>query len=69
MYENTNLISIILHRESPVIPLFKSHSCPTVFEFLEDIEFDDQFELSLFETKSKSAIGSIVINTEFKQLS
>ena len=65
MYENPNLIPRILRQESPVIPLFKSHSCPIVFEFLEDIEFDDQFELSLFETKSKSAIGSTVINPKF----
>ena len=43
----------------------KSHSCPTVFEFLEDIEFDDQFELLLFETKSESATGSTIINPDF----
>ena len=48
-----------------MIHLFISHSCPTIFEFLEDIEFDDQFELSLFETKSESATGSTVINPEF----
>ena len=48
-----------------MIPLFRSHSFPTVFEFLEDIEFDDQFELSLFETKSESATGSTIINPEF----
>ena len=48
-----------------MIPLFKSHSCPAVFEYLEDIEFDEQFELSLFETKSESVIGSTIINFEF----
>ena len=48
-----------------MIPLFKSHSCPAVFEYLRDLEFDEQFELSLFETKSESAIGSTVINPEF----
>ena len=48
-----------------MIPLFKSHSCPTVFEYLEDLVFDEQFELSLFEMKSESAIGSTVINPEF----
>ena len=62
---NPNLISRILRRESPVIPLFKYHSCPIVFEYLEDLDFDEQFELSLFETKSESAIGSTVINPEF----
>ena len=48
-----------------MIPLFKSHSYPTVFKFIEDIEFDDRFELSLFETKSESATSSTVINPEF----
>ena len=65
LYENPNLISKILHRESPVIPAFKSHSCPTVFEYLEDLEFDEKFELSLFETKSESAIDFTVLNPEF----
>jgi len=45
--------------------LVKSHSYPTVFEYIEDIEFDDHFVLSLFETKSESATGSTVINPEF----
>ena len=48
-----------------MIPVFKSHSCPTVFEYLEDPKFDEQFELSLFETKSESAIESTVLNPEF----
>ena len=65
MYENPNLIPRIVHRESSVIPVFKSRSCPVVFEYLEDIEFDEQFELSLFETKSESVVGSTALNPEF----
>ena len=44
---------------------FKSLSCPTIFEYLEDLEFDEQFELSLFETRYENSIGSTVINPEF----
>ena len=45
--------------------IFKSHSCPAVFEYLEDIDFDESFELSLFKTKSESALGSLVPNPDF----
>ena len=48
-----------------MIPVFKSHSCTAVFEYLKDLEFDEKFELSLFETKSKSVIDSTVLNPEF----
>ena len=62
MYENPNLISRILRRESPVIPLFKYHSCPDVFEYLEDLEFDKKFELSLFRSKSETSLFKIVFH-------
>lgn len=55
----------VLKQESYVTPVFKSHSCPVVFEYLEDLEFDKQLELSLFETKSKSDVGSTTLNVEF----
>jgi len=45
--------------------MFRSHSCPVVFEYLEDLEFDENFDLSLFETKSESVVGSTVLNLEF----
>ncbi len=45
--------------------MFKSHSCPDIFEYLEDLDFDEQFELSLFETKSERAVDSIVHNPQF----
>ena len=65
MYENQNLIPRILQKLSSVIPVFRSHSCPVVFEYLEDLEFDEHFDLSLFETKSESVVGSTVLNPEF----
>ena len=48
-----------------MIPVFRSHSCPVVFEYLEDLPFDENFELSLFETKFESAIGVTTLNLEF----
>ncbi|MCY6488153.1 hypothetical protein, partial [Actinobacillus pleuropneumoniae] len=45
--------------------IFKSHSCPAIFEYLEDIDFDESFELSLFKTKSESALDSLVLNPDF----
>lgn len=36
-----------------------------VFEYLEDLEFDEKFDLSLFETKSESVVGSTILNPEF----
>jgi len=50
-----------------VILVFRSHSCTVVFEYLEDLPFDEHFYLSLFETKSESAVGNIVLNPEFVQ--
>ena len=47
--------------------MFKAQSCPVGFEYLEDQEFDEQFELSLFETKSESAVDSTILNPEFVQ--
>ena len=45
--------------------IFKSHSCPAVFEYLEDIDFDESFELSLFKTKSENTLDSLVPNPDF----
>lgn len=36
-----------------------------IFEYLEELDFDEQFDLSLFETKSESVVGSTVLNPEF----
>ena len=65
MYENPNLISKILRQESPVTPLFKSHSCPAAFENFEDIEFDHLFELSLFRNKSDISLDYSFLDPEF----
>jgi len=45
--------------------IFKSHSCPAIFKYFEEIDFDERFELSLFKTKSESALGSLVPNPDF----
>jgi len=45
--------------------LFKSYSCPAIFEYIEDLKFDEHFELSLFDTKSERDLNSTVINLDF----
>ena len=67
MYENPNLIPRILSQESSVILVFRSLSCLIAFEYIKDIPFDEHFDLSLFETKSESAVGATVLNSEFVQ--
>ena len=65
IYENPNLIRKILRQESSATPLVKSHSCPAIFEYLEELDFDEKFELSLFKTQSESALDSLVPNPDF----
>jgi len=62
MYENPNLIPRILWQESSVISVFRSHSCPVIFEYPEDLPFDGHFDLSLFETKSEGAVSNTFLN-------
>jgi len=45
--------------------VFKSHSCPNIIEYLEELEFDERFEISLFETKSKRVVDYTVPNPQF----
>ena len=45
--------------------MFKSHSCPDIFEYLEELEFDERFEISLFESKFERAIDYTVPNPRF----
>ena len=59
------MIPRILRQENFITPVFKSHSCPDIFEYLEELDFDEQFELSLFEKKSKRAVDSNVPNPQF----
>lgn len=65
VYENPNLIPRFLHQESFVTSVFKSHSCPAIFEYPEELDFDEQFEISLFETKSERVVNSTVPNPHF----
>lgn len=67
MFENPNLIPRILRQESSLSPrpVFKSHSCPVEFQYLENLPFYEHFDLSLFEAKSESMIGDTVLNQEF----
>lgn len=65
IYENPNLIRKILRQEILATPVVKSHSCPAIFEYLEELAFDEKFELSLFKTKSENALDSIVPNLDF----
>jgi len=69
VFENPNLIPRILRQEISLSPrpFFRSHSCPVVFQYLEDLPFDEHFDLSLFETKSKIAIGDTFLNPQFVQ--
>lgn len=45
--------------------MFQSHSCPVVFEYLEDLELDEHFDLSLFQIKSESIVASTILNPKF----
>jgi len=45
--------------------MFKAQSYLVGFEYLEDQDFDEQFELSLFETKSESIVASTILNPKF----
>lgn len=65
MFENTNFIPRILHQKNSLILVFKSLSCLVVLYYLEDLEFGEHFDLSLFETKSESVVGSTDLNPEF----
>lgn len=62
VFENPNLIPRILKKESLSSPrlVFRSHSCPVEWLFLEDIPFDECFGLSLFRTTSDSELINIV---------
>lgn len=45
--------------------MFKSHSCPDIFEYLEELVFDDRFKISLFESKYEKAVDYTVPDTQF----
>ena len=45
--------------------MFKSHSCPKIFEYLEELEFDERFEISLFDSKSERDVDYTIPNPQF----
>lgn len=59
------MIARIHRQENHIIPLFKSHSCPAIIKYLEELDFDEKFELSLFKTQSESALVSLIPNPHF----
>ena len=65
IYENPNLIPKLLRQESAIPPVFKCHSCPDIFDYLKEIEFDERLEISLFESKSERATDYTVPNPQF----
>ena len=68
MFENPNLIPRIIRRQESSLsprPLFRSHSFPVEWLFLEDIPFEEHFELSLFRTTSNSELLDLVQDPEF----
>lgn len=67
MFENPNLILRIVREEISVSPIliFRSNSCPSEWLFTEDLPFDEYFDISLFETKSETALDNTVLNPEF----
>jgi len=62
IYKNHNLIPKLFRQEGAIPPVFKSHSCPDIFEYLEELEFDERFEISLFESKSERAADYTIPN-------
>ena len=68
VFENPNLIPRIVRRqEGSLIPtlIFRSHTWPSEWFFVEELSFDESFELSLFRNKSKTALEDTVLDPEF----
>ena len=66
--DNPNLISRRSKRQENSVsptPSIKADSCPDEWLFLEDLPFDESFDLSLFRTRSESALDDIVLDPEF----
>ena len=68
MFENPNLIPRIVRRQEGSLsprPIFRSHTWPSEWLFVEDISFDESFKPSLFRNKSETALDDIVLDLEF----
>lgn len=65
---NPNLITRIIRRQESSVsprPGFRSNSCPNEWLFIEDIPFDEYFDLSLFKTTSNSELLDLFPDPEF----
>jgi len=67
IFENPNLIVRILRQEISPSPrlVFRSHSCPVEWLFLEYLPFDEYFGLYLFGTTSDNELLAIVRDPKF----
>ena len=68
MFENPNLIPRIVRRKEGSLnptPILSSHTWPSECLFVEELSFDDNFELSLFRNKSENALEDMVLDPEF----
>ena len=67
VFDNPNLISRISRRQEISVnptPSLNADSCPDEWLFLEDLPFDEYFDLSLFRTRYESALDDIVLDPE-----
>ena len=65
VFENPNLIPRIIRRqEGSVSPrrIYRSCFWPSEWLFIEDLPFDECFELSLFRNVSETALDNIVLD-------
>lgn len=68
VFDNPNPISRKSKKEESSAshtPLTKANSCPDEWLFLEDIPFDEQFDFSLFKSKSESEIYDTILDPDF----
>ena len=68
LFENPNLIPRMIKRQESLVsprPLFRFNSYPSEWLFIEDLPFDEYFGLSLFRTKSESALNDTVLDPKF----
>ena len=68
VFENPNLIPRIVKRQEGSLsprPIFRSHTWPSEWLFVEDLSFDECFELSLFISKTETVLDDTVLDPEF----
>lgn len=68
VFENPNLIPRIVRRQEGSLnptPILRSHTWPSEWLFVEELYFDDNFELYLFRNKSKNALEDTDLDPEF----